>query len=458
MNKFLCKITASILILALCFSFSGCNSIDNNPEESNKLTYYAVAKDYIWDVDEFRSTRAYDIDMFEKYNAYCELNDNDDYKIEIIYFDTPDEMYAKLSTEIMAGRGPDIFSSCQILPFEKLVQGQTLADIDELIDMYDYDIGLNDCNQAVMDAGVIDGKRFFLPLTFTPDVSITTEKTLEKYNLTPENFSFDALSKQLSSSGEAFSLFGNEVCNTSFFYSFLDRYIDFNKGEAEFETAEFSDNLDSITYLIQNDTTDENLYYFLPENINNGACVLYKDGSSVQTVVRTCALIRNLGGDPAIVSDYIREKDVLSGRVDYSLSFNKNSQHKEKLLAFAKYCLSDEVQAKLDYFVIGSLPVKITVFEQLIEEIQPTDFNDDGVIDENERAVFQNACDSELTEYLDIINNTSEYQLNNFYDLPKSYFNSSVIGDIVDDYLSGAISKNKFIIRLTAATEIYLTE
>ena len=35
---------------------------------------------------------------------------------------------------------------------------------------------------------------------------------------------------------------------------------------------------------------------------------------------------------------------------------------------------------------------------------------------------------------------------------------ASVIGDIVNDYLNGDISKEKFIRQLTAATEIYLTE
>ena len=42
--------------------------------------------------------------------------------------------------------------------------------------------------------------------------------------------------------------------------------------------------------------------------------------------------------------------------------------------------------------------------------------------------------------------------------LSDTYFNSSVISDIVDKYLNGDISKEKFIHQLTAATEIYLKE
>lgn len=31
-----------------------------------------------------------------------------------------------------------------------------------------------------MDAGVIDGKRYFIPLFYSPDVFITTKETLNK--------------------------------------------------------------------------------------------------------------------------------------------------------------------------------------------------------------------------------------------------------------------------------------
>ena len=45
-----------------------------------------------------------------------------------------------------------------------------------------------------------------------------------------------------------------------------------------------------------------------------------------------------------------------------------------------------------------------------------------------------------------------------YLEFENTYYNSSVIGDIVNDYLNGDISKEKFIRQLTAATEIYLTE
>ena len=60
-----------------------------------------------------------------------------------------------------------------------------------------------------------------------------------------------------------------------------------------------------------------------------------------------------------------------------------------------------------------------------------------------------------------IIKNKNQFthsHIYNYKNLKTTYYNSSVIGDIVDKYLSGDISKEKFIRQLTAATEIYLTE
>lgn len=51
----------------------------------------------------------------------------------------------------------------QKLPFEKLTDSKTIADVNELISEFSYDIGIDNCDSKIMDAGVIDGKRYFIP-------------------------------------------------------------------------------------------------------------------------------------------------------------------------------------------------------------------------------------------------------------------------------------------------------
>lgn len=439
------KVTTFLILqfIFVSFVFCGCsrNTILNDTEN---LTYYYSKENY---------TSL--IDLIQKYNISCS---DESYKIEIVEFKTESEMNIKMSTEIMSGEGPDIFSLSQKLPFEKLASNNIIADINEIINSYGYDIGLSSCNRTIMNVGVIDGKRYFVPLFYSPDVFITTEKTLKKYKLSSSDFSYKALSDNLINSGAKYSLLGSTDYNLNLFYSFLGQYIDYNDGNTEFNTDEFSENLDYIYNLINNDYTNENTYYFLYENINNGSSVLYKEFSSFDMMARTYAFLNYFGGTPTIINNYNKEKNTISASVDLGLAINNNCKSKDKLLAFIKYCLSDSIQISFGS-ELSMLPVNNNAFGHCAGATdKPIDFDENGSVDDNEKALSKNAHNDFLNDYNHIINNISECNLYSFYNLSETYFNSSVIGDVVNKYLKGDISKEKFIRQLTAATEIYLTE
>ena len=440
------KIISAFLILQLVFvsfTFSGCHK-NTTLNDSRCLKYYTYCEDSI-------------CDLINKYNKYCTVNYNDTYKIEIIKFDSEEEMKLKMSTEIMAGEGPDIFSLSQKLPFEKLTDSKTIADVNELISEFSYDIGIDNCDSKIMDAGVIDGKRYFIPLFYSPDVFITTEETLNKYNLTSSEFSFKALSEKLSKNKKEYSLFGSADDNIAFFYSFLDQYIDFNSGNTEFNSDKFSEDLDSIYSLIKNDTTDENVYYFLYENINNGASILYKEMPAFSIIVKTYSCLKYLGSTPVFVNNYNMDDDSISASIDVGIAVNDNCKNKEKLLPFIKYCLSCDVQKNMSEEYMY-LPVNSDAMEKCIDSIdEAIDFGD-LIVSDKEKAIVETAQSAAIRDYKYIINNITKCNLYGFNYLSDTYFNSSVISDIVDKYLNGDISKEKFIRQLSAATEIYLTE
>lgn len=440
------KIISAFLILQLVFvsfTFSGCHK-NTTLNDSRCLKYYTYCEDSI-------------CDLINKYNKYCTVNYNDTYKIEIIKFDSEEEMKLKMSTEIMAGEGPDIFSLSQKLPFEKLTDSKTIADVNELISEFSYDIGIDNCDSKIMDAGVIDGKRYFIPLFYSPDVFITTEETLNKYNLTSSEFSFKALSEELSKNKKEYSLFGSADDNIAFFYSFLDQYIDFNSGNTEFNSDKFSEDLDSIYSLIKNDTTDENVYYFLYENINNGASILYKEMPAFSIIVKTYSCLKYLGSTPVFVNNYNMDDDSISASIDVGIAVNDNCKNKEKLLPFIKYCLSCDVQKNMSEECMY-LPVNSDAMEKCIDSIdEAIDFGD-LIVSDKEKAIVETAQSAAIRDYKYIINNITKCNLYGFNYLSDTYFNSSVISDIVNKYLNGDISKEKFIRQLSAATEIYLTE
>ena len=433
-NKIAIILTLQFIITV--FAFSGCGE-STASSNSSKLTYCAYYEDAICDI-------------IKRYNKYCTKHYDESYQIEIVEFESQEEMKLKMSTEIMAGEGPDIFSMSQKLPFEKLTDSKTIADVNELISEFSYDIGIDNCNSKIMDAGVIDGKRYFIPLFYSPDVFITTEETLNKYNLTSSEFSFKALSEKLSKNKKEYSLFGSADDNIAFFYSFLDQYIEFNSDK-------FSEDLDSIYSLIKNDTTDENVYYFLYENINNGASILYKEMPAFSIIVKTYSCLKYLGSTPVFVNNYNMDDDSISASTDVGIAVNDNCKNKEKLLPFIKYCLSCDVQKNMSEECMY-LPVNSDAMEKCIDSIdEAIDFGD-LIVSDKEKAIVETAESAAIRDYKYIINNITKCNLYSFNYLSDTYFNSSVISDIVDKYLNGDISKEKFIRQLSAATEIYLTE
>lgn len=433
-NKIAIILTLQFIITV--FAFSGCGE-STASSNSSKLTYCAYYEDAICDI-------------IKRYNKYCTKHYDESYQIEIVEFESQEEMKLKMSTEIMAGEGPDIFSLSQKLPFEKLTDSKTIADVNELISEFSYDIGIDNCDSKIMDAGVIDGKRYFIPLFYSPDVFITTEETLNKYNLTSSEFSFKALSEKLSKNKKEYSLFGSADDNIAFFYSFLDQYIDFNSDK-------FSEDLDSIYSLIKNDTTDENVNYFLYENINNGASILYKEMPAFSGIVRTYSCLKYLGSTPVFVNNYNMDDDSISASTDVGIAVNDNCKNKEKLLPFIKYCLSCDVQKNMSEECMY-LPVNSDAMEKCIDSIDEVIDFEDIIVSDKEKAIVETAQSAAIRDYKYIINNITKCNLYGFNYLSDTYFNSSVISDIVDKYLNGDISKEKFIHQLTAATEIYLKE
>lgn len=257
---------------------------------------------------------------------------------------------------------------------------------------------------------------------------------------------------------KAILFFGSTEDNLNFFYSFLAQFFDYNSSEIEFDTKDFSKSLDYIYDLINNDTTNENNYYFLYKNISKGDSVFYKQFSSFELMVRTYAYLNYYSSTPVLVNNFSQSQNIISASVDFGIAFNSNCKHKEKLLPFIEYCLSESIQTNWNTEYCALAVNNSTLKNSIGSAEQAIDFDEDGNIDSNEEAIFEKAFTTVLNDYGYMIDNITDCSLYSFYDLSDTYYNSTVIGDIVDKYLNGDISKEKFIHQLTAATEIYLTE
>lgn len=454
-NKIAIILTLQFIITV--FAFSGCGE-STASSNSSKLTYCAYNEDVICDI-------------IERYNKYCKKHYDESYQIEIVEYDSLDEMYTIMATEIMSGDGPDIISLDQPLPFEKLIENHAFADVDELINTYGSNIDFNDYNTKVMESGIVNRKRYFVPFFYCPNIFISTQEKLKEYDLNFSDFSYKELSKQLSQEKVSCSLFGNESDNYSLLYSFIDSYVNFDNKTTNFDTNSFLKNIDYIKKLINNDNTNENVYYNLYNSENNG-CILSTPkllfGGTIGGVKTAYYNIFLQNKTPAILPNFSYENKI-TAYVECGIAINQNSDKKDKALRFIEYCLSEDVQeywcgSRSDKGFSGtneiSLPVNNKAFDYAVEVEtgEEWDYNEDGEFDEEEKEFSENVDSIFWKDYLGIIDDISGCTLYNYKNLKTTYYNSSVIGDIVDKYLKGDFSKDKFIRQLTAATEIYLTE
>ena len=89
------------------------------------------------------------------------------------------ELYDQVSAQIMAGEGPDVFLIDQIaMDIEKLVRQGVFADLEPFFEEDNFD--WEPYNQAVMDGGVWNGKRFVIPLSYSFPLLFTTRTALEE--------------------------------------------------------------------------------------------------------------------------------------------------------------------------------------------------------------------------------------------------------------------------------------
>lgn len=178
MNHYEKVFSNSIILAILCAMLLSFTSCDEYKIKSNeKLKYYTSNAE-----DDFSS-------LIKQYNKICLEKYDESYQIEIIEFENNDDMCTKMSTEIMAGEGPDIISLNQNLPFEKLIENEAFLDINSLInnDETKDKIELDEYNSFIMNVGVYDGKRYIVPLSYGMDVLVSTQERLKQFNVSGNN-------------------------------------------------------------------------------------------------------------------------------------------------------------------------------------------------------------------------------------------------------------------------------
>jgi multiple sugar transport system substrate-binding protein len=94
------------------------------------------------------------------------------------------EYMKKLTTEIMAGEGPDIIldSTYSFPGLNKMAKSKVSCDLDQYINK-DKQIKLSDFYEKVLDCGVVDNKRYYIPINYQIPILWSSKKMIGNNNI-----------------------------------------------------------------------------------------------------------------------------------------------------------------------------------------------------------------------------------------------------------------------------------
>lgn len=469
-KKTLCFIISLILILSV---LSACeNTVE--VELSDSITYYKVK-------DSWANGEGWIYD----YNKSCDDED----KIEIVEFDSVEALKNRLTTELMSGGGPDIMNEATFvsadLSIEKLIDMGAFMDLNELIESGNSDdkIELTEQNQKALESGVINGKRFCIPLYYVPNLLMTTQEKYSKYfKEKTRSLSYDALidlTDKINSKSIDITLYKYSYSSNleSLLISYIDSNVDLVNKTSTLDSEQFKGTVTRIDELIKkyprNTKENQDSVINRTEEIDTDSYI-FEDmiAQSPYDIYSIIVYIEQRGDTPIIVGTASGSPDTLSANITESVFVNKNCNKPDKVLKAIKFAMSEETQsiqvgAEIERYnpmfaaYSGNLfPVNNKSFEKLMNTADSFTYNtkdsyyegdDDGIPDDDKE---QAAVSDESKKMLhNALENISSYELDTYW-----YYNTQVIYELFQSYLNNEITVEKFISDLKSKTKIYLEE
>ena len=163
-------------------------------------------------------------------------------KIDVESTQNTEEFTHKFTTSMLAGDGPDIIVAMTkyITSLNSMAKNGAFMDLNTLM-KNDPEMKPTDYYQPVIDSGVIGGKRYFIPFSFSIPALITTDSVLKKNNITidEKNWTWDTVLdivtqiKNVDSDKFLFDqlTFKDMLYTTDPFYSFEKKSSSFNSKE-----------------------------------------------------------------------------------------------------------------------------------------------------------------------------------------------------------------------------------
>ena len=385
--------------------------------------------------------------------------------LNVKLFATSSEMENEMLPELLAGKGPDIFIfDSTILPnYKQYIKQGLFCDLNKLIeqDQSSNPLDLSLYNQDVLDEGVWDQKRCFIPLGYLPIYFITTQEMCDKYDV------------QIPEDGVTYEEFPDVFHNfikqetgnipllypTSFFfretsYSFLDM----NTQTCSFDSEEYKKSiriLEDITTYTTASLTDFVNNYRSDERTNavtdgNLFCnYLYnKIGAEIN---REYNIISEANQNMVLFGLKDPESGGYYGHTTYCFAINANSKKKDLALDYLKALLSEEFQGEPQSPVFQSV-FGLPVLNSVRDEAISTGMWDQDSMGEPAWLPETPEAEAYVQKFAEISGNvTSCY-------MADGRWEQEIFDPLYDDYDKGKITADQFAQALQQKTNLFLKE
>ncbi|MEN6316841.1 MAG: extracellular solute-binding protein [Clostridiaceae bacterium] len=301
------------------------------------------------------------------------------------YSDTMKELDS-LMTRTLAGEGPDIIIELnyfRVAKNYKTLNSGVYCDLNELI-KNDAEFSLDDYYQNVMDTGIINSKRYVMPLAFEVCGFLTTKETLEENNVDIDKSSWDwkyfiQITRDFIQRNKGKDKY---FLNPMFDYNVLQYYtasrVDYTKNKSDFNSEEFKTvlkDLKEIYSAIYPIKKDNGWSYSPVTYVRDRKAVLSFDTSGMSSMTELSGMYDNFKKEinqELIVLPFplIDENKGYPFSVSITAGITSTCRYKKEAFELIKTMLMPEIIGDLFYSRFG-LPVSKAGYKKVTSEPFP---------------------------------------------------------------------------------------
>jgi len=372
-------------------------------------------------------------------------------EIEIVNFDEAEEEFRTiLTTELAAGRGPDLVlaQSRDFPDIYKTMATGIFTDLNHFIES-DNEFNMSEYNQAVLEAGVLRGRRYLIPIQYNVPILMTTQEILDAEGINSADLStFDNFIRTAEKFNEKYkdnpnkSVFPNWHTNSrnvrNFFPHIGINLIDYQTNTVAIDKTKFKNIMDIMkkTYIRDEGIAvrsnmieyeglkDKNLLFSIESTIG---WIFYDTNDRLAE--------NNL--TPQIFP-YPNINNGVTADVQYFAAIPKSSENQINAYNLLKIILSEDIQAETMY--IFENPVLKSAVRKQADRLL------------NSRGTHRPRHTERMNEYINIMTNITSAKM-----MPYAPYHVYIIEEMIP-YFNGARSFDDAYARLVNRLEIYASE